>query len=80
MLVGFSGTAHAELFGEAKKDACRGANLSGSADCKTDEAAGTIGDTVSTVLNILSIIIGIIAVIMIIINGLRFITSGYLGR
>lgn len=74
--LGGPNSAHAALFGGAKDDACRGANLSGSTDCQSGAAADKISGTVQAILNILSIIIGIIAVISIIINGLKFITSG----
>jgi hypothetical protein len=74
MALGAANTAHA-LFGDAKKEACKGANLSGSDDCKSVEAGKSLGNTVSTIINLLSVIIGIAAVIVLIVNGLRFITS-----
>jgi hypothetical protein len=70
-------TAHAALFGGAKDEACKGANLSDSnANCQSDEAAVKINNTVQAIVNILSVIIGIVAVISIIGYGLKFVTSG----
>lgn len=73
--LGAGNTSQAALFSGAKSEACKGANLSGSSDCKSDAAGNKLGNTVSNIINILSIIIGIVAVIVLIISGLRFITS-----
>lgn len=42
----------------------------------SNDAVGTVNNTITSVINILSVLVGIIAVIMIIVGGYRYITSG----
>ncbi|MGI9027280.1 MAG: pilin [Candidatus Saccharimonadales bacterium] len=74
--VSVAAPAHA-LFGGARKEVCKGANLdSTDGACKSDEAANSVEKTIANVVNLLSIIVGIAAVILIIVNGLKLVTSG----
>lgn len=63
----------AQLFNDAKGEACRGINLGGGDACA--DGSGRLQTILGAVLNILSVIIGFIAVIMIVIAALKFITS-----
>ncbi len=65
--------ANAQLFENAKKEACKGANVSGSGNCNN---GNDLDKTVQKIVDLLTIIVGVVAVVMIIINGFRFITSG----
>ncbi len=76
IVIGSSGPASAQLFDGAKRDACRGANLSASdGSCDKGQPANKLESTIGNIIDILSVIVGIAAVILIIINGLKFITA-----
>lgn len=74
----FSFAAPAQaLFGGAKSEACKGANLdTDKGTCNSKEAAESVQKTITNIVNLLSLIVGIVAVIMIILNGFKYITSG----
>ncbi|HEX5798455.1 MAG TPA: hypothetical protein VFX79_03810, partial [Candidatus Saccharimonadales bacterium] len=65
------------LFSGAKREACAGTQLTGTAadaNCTADDQDRLVG-TIKKGINFFSVIIGIIAVIMIIIGGFRYIIS-----
>ncbi len=70
--------ADTSLFKESKEEACKGAQISGTAttDACTAPAQASFNKLLKTIINIFSIVIGIVAVIMVMVSGFRYITSG----
>jgi len=63
-------------FDSAKSEACKAAQLSGSApaDC-ANEGQRKLSETIRNGINLLSVVVGVIAVIVIIVGGLRYILA-----
>lgn len=68
------GVSNAQLFNNAKQQACQGTDLDNSGNCGPGQTS-QLNNLLKNALNILSVIIGVVAVIMIIIGGFRYITS-----